>query len=223
MKYVVIIYAFLLLMPFGYAEEGHDHKHDEKKSDSNTKGAKKTEPSSSKKSDKHEHSDKKKHSEDEHGHEYNENEGDAHVKQDEHEGHDDHEGHSDEHGEEHGEENSQVGADKGILEASEEKGIKLSPEAEKNFDIEKTAINSSQPITISKRTIVTSGVEVNVYRYRDGFYKRIDFVQISKNDSTVTISSKDLAKGDFIVTKGLGFILVAEIAAFGGAPEGHAH
>lgn len=211
MKYlVVIIYTFFLLMPFGYAEEGHDHKHDEKKTDSNVK-----------KADEHKHSDEEKQSDEEHVH--SENEGDTNAKQDEHEGHDDHEGHSDESGGEHGEENSQVGADKGILEANEEKGIKLSPEAEKNFDIEKVAVNNSQPITISKKTIVTSGVEVNIYRYRDGFYKRIDFAQISKNDSTLTISSKDLAKGDYIVTKGLGFILVAEIAAFGGAPEGHSH
>lgn len=152
-------------------------------------------------------------------HEHSENEGEAHAKNDGHKEHGDH----DEHGDEHGKENSQVGPEKGILEASEENGIKLSPEAEKNFDVEKTSVNSSQPITVSKKSIVTSGVEVNVYRYRDGFYKRIDFVQISKNENTITISSKDLVKGDFIVTKGQGFILIAEIAAFGGAPEGHSH
>jgi hypothetical protein len=70
---------------------------------------------------------------------------------------------------------------------------------------------------------VTSGVEINIYRYRDGFYKRIDFVKLSTNEGYVKISSKGLVKGDFIVTRGLGFILVAEIAAFGGAPEGHSH
>lgn len=204
MKYLlVVIYTFFSLIPFSYAEEGHDHKHEEKKVDAQ--------------------SDEEKKSDEEHGHEHIENEDDTQTKHEEHDGHDDHEGHSDEPGGEHSEENSQVGADKGILEASEEKGIKLSPEAEKNFGIEKVAVNNSQPITISKKTIVTSGVEVNIYRYRDGFYKRIDFAQIGKNDSTFTISSKDLAKGDYIVTKGLGFILVAEIAAFGGAPEGHSH
>lgn len=206
MKYILITFYFLFtLMPFGLAEEGHDHKHEEEKSSVKTT---KNESKPTKKSDEHEHSEDEKHGEEEH--EHSENEEGSHAK-------------GDEHGDEHAEENSQVGADKGILEASEEKGIKLSPEAEKNFEVEKTAVSSSQPITISKKTIVTSGVEVNVYRYRDGFYKRIDFVQISKNENTVTISSKDLVKGDSIVTKGLGFILVAEIAAFGGAPEGHAH
>lgn len=218
MKYILITFYFLFtLMPFGLAEEGHDHKHGEEKSSPADKTTKKSESKATKKSDEHEHSEDEKHSEEEH--EHSENEGEAHAKEEGHEEHGDH----DDHGDEHGEENSQVGPDKGILEASEEKGIKLSPEAEKNFEVEKITVSSSLPITISKKTIVTSGVEVNLYRYRDGFYKRIDFVQISKNENTVTISSKDLAKGDFIVTKGLGFILVAEIAAFGGAPEGHAH
>ncbi|MBY0552978.1 hypothetical protein K2P97_00520 [bacterium] len=218
MKYVLIIFYILFtLMPFSLAEEGHDHKHEEEKSNTADKTTKKSESKATKKSDEHEHSEDEKHSKEEH--EHSENEGETHAKEEGHEEHGDH----DDHGDEHGEENSQVGPDKGILEASEENGIKLSPEAEKNFDVEKTAVNSSQPITISKKTIVTSGVEVNVYRYRDGFYKRIDFVQISKNENTITISSKDLVRGDSIVTKGLGFILIAEIAAFGGAPEGHSH
>lgn len=217
MKYILItVYFLFTLMPFGLAEEGHDHKHEEEKSSIKTA---KSESKPTKKSDEHEHSEDEKHGEEEHEHEHSENEGDAHAHGDGDKEHGDH----DEHGDEHGEENAQVGPDKGILEADEENGIKLSPEAEKNFDVEKTAVNSSQPITISKKTIVTSGVEVNVYRYRDGFYKRIDFVQISKNENTITISSKDLVKGDSIVTKGLGFILIAEIAAFGGAPEGHSH
>lgn len=213
MKPTLITFYFLLsLMPFSLANEDHDHNSEEKSSIKTTQ----SESKSVKKSDEHEHSEDEKHGEEEHEHEHRENEGDAHAHGDRDKGHD-------EHSAEHGEENSQVGPDKGILEANEENGIKLSPEAEKNFEIEKTAVKSSQPITISKKTLVTSGVEVNVYRYRDGFYKRIDFLQISKNENTVTISSKDLIHGDFIVTKGLGYILIAEIAAFGGAPEGHSH
>lgn len=169
----------------------------------------------------HEHSDTEKHTEEKHQHDEDKN-----TDHEEHADHDDehseHEEAHDDHSE-HEEENSQVGADKGILEASEEQGIKLSPEAEKNFEIEKVVVTNSNSINISKNAIVTSGVEVNLYRYRDGFYKRIDFVKLSKNGNTLMISSKDLRKGDSIVTRGLGFILVAEIAAFGGAPEGHSH
>lgn len=169
----------------------------------------------------HEHSDVEKHIDEKHEHDKNKN-----TDQEEHADHDDeHSEHGDAHDGhgEHEEENSQVGADKGILEASEEQGIKLSPEAEKNFEIEKVVVTNSNSTNISKDAVVTSGVEVNLYRYRDGFYKRIDFMKLSKNGIILTISSKDLMKGDSIVTRGLGFILVAEIAAFGGAPEGHSH
>lgn len=169
----------------------------------------------------HEHSDAEKNAEEKHQHDEDKN-----TDHEEHADHDDehseHEEAHDDHSE-HEEENSQVGADKGILEASEEQGIKLSPEAEKNFEIEKIVVTNSNSINISKDAVVTSGMEVNLYRYRDGFYKRIDFVKLSKNGNTLTIRSKDLRKGDSIVTRGLGFILVAEIAAFGGAPEGHSH
>lgn len=169
----------------------------------------------------HEHSDVEKHIDEKHEHDKNKN-----TDQEEHADHDDeHSEHGDAHDGhgEHEQENSQVGADKGILEASEEQGIKLSPEAEKNFEIEKVVVTNSNSTNISKDAVVTSGVEVNLYRYRDGFYKRIDFMKLSKNGTILTISSKDLMKGDSIVTRGLGFILVAEIAAFGGAPEGHSH
>lgn len=140
--------------------------------------------------------------------------------------------HSDEESEEHGhgdehahgeEENPQVGPKKGILAASEEEGIKLSPEAEKNFEIQKFKVMANSTFEISKEAVVTAGLEVNLYRYRDGFYKRVDFEQISRSGNKIQIRSKDLKSGDEIAITGLGFLRIAEIAAFGGAPEGHSH
>lgn len=149
------------------------------------------------------------------------------AEQAEHEDHKEHEEQAEhkenkEHDEHDEEERSQVGPDKGILEASEDKGIKLSPEAEKNFEIEKIAFHAGQ-ITLNLTAFVTAGVEINVFRFRDGFYKRIDFIKLSQTNNQITIASKDLVKGDYIVTRGLGFLRIAEIAAFGGAPEGHSH
>lgn len=135
----------------------------------------------------------------------------------------DHAEHNDDHKNEPKEENSQVGPDKGITEASEKNGIKLSPEAEKNFEIKKAAVGKDGQTSIHLSSVVTVGVEVNIFRYRDGFYKRIDFNKVSQINNQITVTSKDLAAGDFIVTKGLGFLRVAEIAAFGGAAEGHSH
>ncbi len=162
-------------------------------------------------SDDHDHSSEKK----------EKSESAEHKDHDEHEGEEGGHGHGDEH--EGEEENPQVGPNKGILEASEDKGIKLSPEAEKNFRIQKIKVINAATVEIPKSAVVTAGVEVNLYRYRTGLYKRIDFEQLSKSGNKITIRSKDLKNGDEIAITGLGFIRIAEIAAFGGAPEGHSH
>lgn len=131
------------------------------------------------------------------------------------------EGHHDENEHRH-EEGSQVGPDKGILEADERHGIRLSPEAEKNFEIRRVKV-ASLPISVVSDAVVYAGIEENLFRYRQGFYKRIDFTVASKADGNLVIQSQHLKLGDEIVTKGLGFLRIAEIAAFGGAPEGHSH
>lgn len=119
--------------------------------------------------------------------------------------------------------NPQVGPGKGILEADEHEGIKLGSEAENNFEITKVRVTSGTSMELPKSAIVTAGTEVNLYRCRDGFYKRIDFDLVSKKLDKVIVSSKDLKSGDEIVLKGMGYLRIAEIAAFGGAPEGHSH
>lgn len=155
---------------------------------------------------------------------------------DKHEGHDNHEkdkdhnhkeakASHDEHGE-HGnesEENPQVGEGKGITVASAEDGIKLSSEAIKNFEIKTIKISNLNSISVSKKAIVTAGDEVNLFRVRDGFYKRIDFDILRKEGVQIMIKSKELKLNDEIVVYGMGFLRIAEIAAFGGAPEGHSH
>ena len=176
-------------------------------------------------SDEHEHGSEKKPKAESPKHEehgtHEEKKGEDHEDEHKHsekesEGH----GHGDEHGEE---ENPRVGPNKGILAASEDEGIKLSPEAEKNFEIKKFKITAASSFEIPKDAVVTAGLEVNLYRYRDGFYKRIDFDQISRSGNKISIRSKDLKSGDEIAISGLGFLRIAEIAAFGGAPEGHSH
>ncbi len=200
-----------------HAEEKDDHKDEEHKEDSK----KNNEPAHPE--GKHEvhddHEDSKKANHDDHKEEKKSD----HEKHEESE-HSDHDDH-DKKGEdgEHAEANPQVGPDKGILEASEENGIKLSSEAEKNFEIERAAVGQNGRITLSTKSIVTAGDEINVYRYRDSFYKRVDFVRLEQTGGQVSISSTELKVGDFVVTKGLGFLRIAEIAAFGGAPEGHSH
>lgn len=162
---------------------------------------------------KEEHHDEKSHDE---GKEHAEGKGHEEGKEHEEAGHK-HEG------EEGEEESSQVGPDKGILEANEKEGIKLSPEAEKNFDISKSKVTNASSIELPKSAIVTAGTEINLFRLRKGFYKRVDFNLISKGANSIVVKSTELVAGDEIVTAGMNFIRLAELAAFGGAAEGHSH
>lgn len=124
---------------------------------------------------------------------------------------------------EHGETNKSVGPDKGILEASEKAGFKLSKEAWKNFGIRTIEASGPGVYTLAKRSIFFGLEERNVYRLRDGFFKRIDFKTISKSNAEYRVQIQDLMTGDQIVTAGLGYLRIAEMAAFGGVGEGHSH
>lgn len=128
-----------------------------------------------------------------------------------------------EHGHEEAEEGSNVGPDKGILEANEEEGIKLSPEALKNFEIKTTRLAGLGPWTLPSSARLLSGEESNLYRLRNGSFKRIDFILVKKTPEQIIVNSNELKPGDEVVTGGIGFLRIAELTAFGGAPEGHSH
>jgi hypothetical protein len=133
-------------------------------------------------------------------------------------------GHGDGHDAHHEKEGSaNVGPNKGILEASAEDGIKLSPEALKNFAIRVQKLSGPAPWIIPASARLLSGEEVNLYRLRDGRYKRIDFEVLKRTGDQLTITSRDLRASDEIALSGIGFLRTAELAAFGGAPEGHSH
>ncbi len=198
-KYILLTSLLVAYMAGNYAHAGDNHDHaSEKKA--------KTESPKHEEHGTHEN-EKGEEQEAEHNH--------SDETSEEH-------GHGDEHA--HGEEeNPQVGPSKGILAASENEGIQLSPEAEKNFEIQKFKVIANSAFEIPNEAVVTAGLEVNLYRYRAGFYKRVDFEQISRSGNKIQIRSKDLKSGDEIAITGLGFLRIAEIAAFGGAPEGHSH
>lgn len=121
------------------------------------------------------------------------------------------------------EESSQIGPDSGILEANQKSGFKISPEAEKNFGIVRVKVSANGTLEIPKKAIVTTLSEVNVFRYQDGFYKRVDFQEVKRTPTGLVIKSDELKSTDEVVIRGLGFLRIAEIAAFGGAAEGHSH
>lgn len=125
------------------------------------------------------------------------------------------------HGDQHEGEGANVGVDKGILEAHEKEGIKLSPEALKTFEIRTLRLIGAGPWTVPASAKLQSGEEVNVYRLRDSFFRRSDFKIVKSDRLQMTIQSLDLKPGDEIVVSGIGYLRIAEIAAFGGTPDEH--
>lgn len=150
---------------------------------------------------------------------------DQDSKEPSHEGHSDTEKHGDsdhKHGEEE-EEGGSVGPEKGIIEASERTGFKLSPEALKNFELKFKKLSGDGPWALPQNAVVHSGEERNLYRLRAGFFKRIDFETNRKSNAEIFVDSDDMREGDEIVVDGLGFLRIAELAAFGGVAHGHSH
>lgn len=146
------------------------------------------------------------------------------AEQDHHDDKEDHESEeSHGHGAEEKEESTSVGPEKGILEASEAQGVKLSPEALRNFELKTQKLAGNGPWTFPISARFQSGEEVNLYRLRNGFFKRIDFVQNSRTSQQLVATSKELRAGDEVVIAGLGYLRIAEVTAFGGNSEGHSH
>lgn len=128
----------------------------------------------------------------------------------------------DEHEEEEAE-SANVGPEKGITEVSERSGFKLSAEALKNFELKFQKLSGDGPWNIPRLAVVHSGEEVNLFRVRSGFFKRIDFENKKKTEQGFIVDSDDLREGDEIVISGLGFLRIAELAATGGVAHGHSH
>ncbi|MFM6928474.1 MAG: hypothetical protein ACKOX6_08410 [Bdellovibrio sp.] len=116
-----------------------------------------------------------------------------------------------------------VGPNKGITEFDEHSGFKLSAEAVKNFALKFQILSGKNSWSVPVSAILYSGEEINVFRVRNEFYKRVDFKVVSKDAKQTLIKSSDLQDGDQVVIEGVGFLRAAEIVVTEGAPEGHGH
>lgn len=186
------------------AKDGPAHNHAESKKGASLKNAQSHNETSA---DEHAHDHAEEGKEEEHD--------EHHEDADEHK-----DGSHNEHDEESG---GSVGPEKGILAANKDSGIQLSPAVVRNFEIKTEKVNGKGPWTLPATSILLSAEEVNLYRLRGGFFKRIDFFKVNRTKSHITVSSKELESGDEVVTGGIGFLRIAELAAFGGAPSGHIH
>lgn len=145
-----------------------------------------------------------------HGHKENHKED---YKQDRKEDHKTaHKDEHDDHGDEHGEHNEEASAD----------GFKLNEKSTKKFGIQTLEVKDTT-LEVPREAIFKGLSEVNVYRLREGLYKRVDFKTIENKKETLKISSAELKTGDRVVVGGVGFLRIAEIAASGGISDSHSH
>ena len=92
-----------------------------------------------------------------------------------------------------------------------------------NFEIKTQKLTGNGPWTLPSSARFQSGEETNIFRLRNGFFKRVDFTQGKRDAQQFVASSKELKDGDEVVVAGVGYLRIAEVTAFGGAPEGHSH
>lgn len=119
------------------------------------------------------------------------------------------------------ESNPAVGPDKGITEASEQEGFKLSKEAKEKFEISSQKYTGEKSFSVPKSGIFFGLQKNNLFRIRGGFYRRIDFTVISKSPSQWAVSSPELRAGDEIVNNGVGYLRIVELQAGGGIADEH--
>ena len=185
-------------------------------------GAGKASTKKTKDSHDHDHGDEKEHSNHNHGKEEDNHD---HGKNANHE-HDEEKKSGHDHGKNHEDEKEEggknVGPNKGVTSMDEENGFTLSEEARKNFSIETEMITGDGPWKLSESALLITGEEKNIYRYRNGTFKRIDIQIFEKNGSKVYLNSPELKSGDSVAVKGVGFIRTAELDVTSG-DSGHHH
>ncbi len=130
--------------------------------------------------------------------------------------------HGKNHKDEEKEDGKNVGPNKGVTSMDEENGFTLSEEARKKFSIETEMITGDSPWKLPESALLITGEEKNIYRYRNGSFKRIDIQIFEKNGSQVYLNSPELKSGDSVVVNGVGFIRTAELDVTSGE-SGHHH
>ena len=92
---------------------------------------------------------------------------------------------------------SNFGLGKGVVEASEKDGIKLSQKAVQTLGLKTVSISSSNIHTLPLGALIYFQEEVGVYRLRSGFFKLIEGKVIKKKSDTVTFEASGVVSGGF--------------------------
>ena len=122
-----------------------------------------------------------------------------------------------------GAEGGPIGPERGVLAATAENGFRLAPEPIATFGIKVTQLAGAGPWRLPRATQVFSLEEVNIFRFRDGFFKRIDFNLTRREGDWIVIGSDALRAGDSVATDGVRFLRMIELNTLGGEAAGHSH
>lgn len=115
-----------------------------------------------------------------------------------------------------GPEGANFGPDKGVTTVSEENGFKLSAESVKTFALGYAQVTSSGSLyQLPNSAFVFTGADVSVYRFRDGWLKRVDVQMAKKGPSLSLVNTKGLKSGDQVVSQGVSWVRVAELDGLG--------
>lgn len=118
-----------------------------------------------------------------------------------------------------------VGPDKGVLEASKDKGFKLSEKAFKSFGI-KTAptLPASGGMTVPLSALLAFQSEFGIYRFRDGLFKLIELkskdLKREGSGKIIRVSTNDLRPGDQIAVGGAELLRLTDLNIWGGEEGG---
>lgn len=118
---------------------------------------------------------------------------------------------------------ARTGPAKAVLEATAERGMKLSDKALKRLGVQTVRLAGTGPYRISTKALVSSKEEVGVYRLRDGWYKHVDVEVSGKERGSAVIQAKDLRPGDQVAVAGAALLRVAELDVLGGEEVDHDH
>lgn len=103
---------------------------------------------------------------------------------------------------------------KAVSESSQNKGIKLLLKAQKNIGIRTEKLSFKDYFIIPKSSLVYTKDKTGVYCLRDGWFKFVEVNLISKNENSLSVSSKELNINETIVIEGAALLRVSEMEAF---------
>lgn len=112
-----------------------------------------------------------------------------------------------------------VGPGKAVLEASEERGLRLAPATLKLLDIKTKPLETVSTISLSVSSLVYFQDFTAIYRERDGWLQMVEIEGEVKGDN-VSFATSELQLGDKVVTQNASLLRVIDLDIFG--PEADA-